>query len=159
MDFSKDFFHVPSYLTVSGQLQAEAFACSLVSSYFMTSKYEYDAQIWIWYLNMIDCFWGKVIPIHIIMIDDDDDDFLYWTWTWWIIIHTNITDFDDWPLHICDDPFLLWWWWFMIRVMFSSWWSFVLFYVLQWLFFFYNHSLLWCIVYCVLFSIFVMCDV
>ena len=30
VNYSKDFFRGPSYLTVSGQLQAEAFACSLV---------------------------------------------------------------------------------------------------------------------------------
>ncbi|HQU46600.1 MAG TPA: asparagine--tRNA ligase, partial [Pirellulales bacterium] len=29
VDFSKDFFHRPAYLTVSGQLQGESFACSL----------------------------------------------------------------------------------------------------------------------------------
>jgi asparaginyl-tRNA synthetase len=32
-DFSKDFFHRPTYLTVSGQLQAEIFACSLGKVY------------------------------------------------------------------------------------------------------------------------------
>jgi asparaginyl-tRNA synthetase len=32
-DFSKDFFHRPTYLTVSGQLQVEAFACSLGKVY------------------------------------------------------------------------------------------------------------------------------
>jgi asparaginyl-tRNA synthetase len=33
VDFTKDFFHVPTYLTVSGQLQAEIFACSLGKVY------------------------------------------------------------------------------------------------------------------------------
>jgi len=33
VDFSKDFFHRPTYLTVSGQLQVEAFACSLGKVY------------------------------------------------------------------------------------------------------------------------------
>ncbi len=33
LDFSKDFFHKPAYLTVSGQLQVEAFACSLGKVY------------------------------------------------------------------------------------------------------------------------------
>ncbi len=33
VDFSKDFFHKPTYLTVSGQLQAEIFACSLGKVY------------------------------------------------------------------------------------------------------------------------------
>lgn len=32
-DFSKDFFHKPAYLTVSGQLQVESFACSLGKVY------------------------------------------------------------------------------------------------------------------------------
>lgn len=32
-DYSKDFFHRPAYLTVSGQLQAEAFACGLGKVY------------------------------------------------------------------------------------------------------------------------------
>jgi asparaginyl-tRNA synthetase len=33
VDFSKDFFHKPAYLTVSGQLQLEGFACSLGKVY------------------------------------------------------------------------------------------------------------------------------
>ncbi len=33
VDFAKDFFHKPTYLTVSGQLQVEAFACSLGKVY------------------------------------------------------------------------------------------------------------------------------
>ena len=33
VDFTQDFFHRPAYLTVSGQLQAEAFACSLGKVY------------------------------------------------------------------------------------------------------------------------------
>src|SRR5207244_2304717 len=33
VDFTKDFFHRPTYLTVSGQLQVEAFACSLGKVY------------------------------------------------------------------------------------------------------------------------------
>ncbi len=33
VDFTKDFFHRPTYLTVSGQLQAEIFACSLGKVY------------------------------------------------------------------------------------------------------------------------------
>src|SRR5438132_2248952 len=33
VDFTKDFFHRPTYLTVSGQLQVEAFACSLGNVY------------------------------------------------------------------------------------------------------------------------------
>jgi asparaginyl-tRNA synthetase len=33
VDFSKDFFHRPTYLTVSGQLQVEAFACSMGKVY------------------------------------------------------------------------------------------------------------------------------
>jgi asparaginyl-tRNA synthetase len=33
VDFSKDFFHRPAYLTVSGQLQGEIFACSLGKIY------------------------------------------------------------------------------------------------------------------------------
>ncbi len=33
IDFTQDFFHRPAYLTVSGQLQAEAFACSLGKVY------------------------------------------------------------------------------------------------------------------------------
>src|SRR5262249_37345012 len=33
VDSSKDFFHRPAYLTVSGQLQAEIFACSLGKVY------------------------------------------------------------------------------------------------------------------------------
>ncbi len=33
VDFTKDFFHRPAYLTVSGQLQAEIFACSLGKVY------------------------------------------------------------------------------------------------------------------------------
>jgi asparaginyl-tRNA synthetase len=33
VDFTKDFFHKPTYLTVSGQLQVEAFACSLGKVY------------------------------------------------------------------------------------------------------------------------------
>jgi asparaginyl-tRNA synthetase len=33
VDFSKDFFHKPAYLTVSGQLQVEAFACSMGKVY------------------------------------------------------------------------------------------------------------------------------
>src|SRR5216684_279003 len=33
VDYSKDFFHRPTYLTVSGQLQVEAFACSLGKVY------------------------------------------------------------------------------------------------------------------------------
>src|SRR5947208_9356258 len=33
IDFTKDFFHRPTYLTVSGQLQVEAFACSLGKVY------------------------------------------------------------------------------------------------------------------------------
>jgi asparaginyl-tRNA synthetase len=33
IDFSKDFFHRPTYLTVSGQLQVEAFACSMGKVY------------------------------------------------------------------------------------------------------------------------------
>src|SRR3954449_12255196 len=33
VDYTKDFFHRPAYLTVSGQLQAEAFACSLGKVY------------------------------------------------------------------------------------------------------------------------------
>jgi asparaginyl-tRNA synthetase len=33
VDFSKDFFHKPAYLTVSGQLQGEIFACSLGKIY------------------------------------------------------------------------------------------------------------------------------
>ncbi len=33
VDFARDFFEVPSFLTVSGQLQAEAFACSLGKVY------------------------------------------------------------------------------------------------------------------------------
>src|SRR5262249_41242408 len=33
VDYTKDFFHKPAYLTVSGQLQAEAFACSLGKVY------------------------------------------------------------------------------------------------------------------------------
>jgi asparaginyl-tRNA synthetase len=33
VDFSQDFFHRPTYLTVSGQLQVEAFACSLGKVY------------------------------------------------------------------------------------------------------------------------------
>jgi asparaginyl-tRNA synthetase len=32
-DFTKDFFHKPAYLTVSGQLQVESFACSLGKVY------------------------------------------------------------------------------------------------------------------------------
>src|SRR5437588_1355625 len=32
-DFTKDFFHRPAYLTVSGQLQAEIFACALGKVY------------------------------------------------------------------------------------------------------------------------------
>ena len=32
-DFTKDFFHKPAYLTVSGQLQVESFACSLRKVY------------------------------------------------------------------------------------------------------------------------------
>lgn len=30
IDYSRDFFGAPSFLTVSGQLQAEIFACSMV---------------------------------------------------------------------------------------------------------------------------------
>src|SRR5712692_4412005 len=33
VDFTKDFFHRPTYLTVSGQLQVEAFACSMGKVY------------------------------------------------------------------------------------------------------------------------------
>src|SRR5262249_36729892 len=33
VDFTKDFFHRPTYLTVSGQLQAEIFACLLGKGY------------------------------------------------------------------------------------------------------------------------------
>ncbi|HEY1375357.1 MAG TPA: asparagine--tRNA ligase [Gemmataceae bacterium] len=33
VDYTKDFFHKPTYLTVSGQLQVEAFACSLGKVY------------------------------------------------------------------------------------------------------------------------------
>ncbi|HVK17967.1 MAG TPA: asparagine--tRNA ligase [Fimbriiglobus sp.] len=33
VDFTKDFFHKPAYLTVSGQLQVETFACSLGKVY------------------------------------------------------------------------------------------------------------------------------
>jgi asparaginyl-tRNA synthetase len=33
VDFTRDFFHRPTYLTVSGQLQAEIFACSLGKVY------------------------------------------------------------------------------------------------------------------------------
>jgi asparaginyl-tRNA synthetase len=33
VDYTKDFFHRPTYLTVSGQLQVEAFACSLGNVY------------------------------------------------------------------------------------------------------------------------------
>src|SRR5579871_5518953 len=33
VDYTKDFFHKPAYLTVSGQLQVEAFACSLGKVY------------------------------------------------------------------------------------------------------------------------------
>src|SRR5207302_4435947 len=33
VDFTKDFFHRPAYLTVSGQLQAEIFACGLGKVY------------------------------------------------------------------------------------------------------------------------------
>lgn len=33
VDFAKDFFHKPSFLTVSGQLQAEVFACALSNVY------------------------------------------------------------------------------------------------------------------------------
>jgi asparaginyl-tRNA synthetase len=33
VDFSKDFFHRPTYLTVSGQLEAEVFACALGKVY------------------------------------------------------------------------------------------------------------------------------
>src|SRR5438445_718516 len=33
VDFAKDFFHKPAYLTVSGQLQVESFACSLGKVY------------------------------------------------------------------------------------------------------------------------------
>jgi asparaginyl-tRNA synthetase len=33
VDFTKDFFHKPTFLTVSGQLQVEAFACSLGKVY------------------------------------------------------------------------------------------------------------------------------
>jgi asparaginyl-tRNA synthetase len=33
VDFAKDFFHRPAYLTVSGQLQVEAFACSMGKVY------------------------------------------------------------------------------------------------------------------------------
>src|SRR5438105_3735112 len=33
VDFTKDFFHRPTYLTVSGQLQAEIFACALGKVY------------------------------------------------------------------------------------------------------------------------------
>src|SRR5262249_39124814 len=33
VDYTKDFFHRPTYLTVSGQLQVEAFACSLGKVY------------------------------------------------------------------------------------------------------------------------------
>ncbi|MEZ6143140.1 MAG: asparagine--tRNA ligase [Zavarzinella sp.] len=33
VDYSKDFFHKPAFLTVSGQLQVEAFACSLSKVY------------------------------------------------------------------------------------------------------------------------------
>jgi asparaginyl-tRNA synthetase len=33
VDYTKDFFHRPAYLTVSGQLQVEAFACSLGKVY------------------------------------------------------------------------------------------------------------------------------
>jgi asparaginyl-tRNA synthetase len=33
VDFTKDFFHRPAYLTVSGQLQAEIFACALGKVY------------------------------------------------------------------------------------------------------------------------------
>ena len=33
VDFTKDFFNKPSYLTVSGQLQGEAFACALGKIY------------------------------------------------------------------------------------------------------------------------------
>jgi asparaginyl-tRNA synthetase len=33
VDYTKDFFHRPAYLTVSGQLQAEVFACSLGKVY------------------------------------------------------------------------------------------------------------------------------
>src|SRR5207248_3963212 len=33
VDFSKDFFHRSTYLTVSGQLEAEVFACSLGKVY------------------------------------------------------------------------------------------------------------------------------
>jgi asparaginyl-tRNA synthetase len=33
VDFTKDFFHKPTYLTVSGQLQVEAFACALGKVY------------------------------------------------------------------------------------------------------------------------------
>src|SRR5215207_2674034 len=33
VDFTKDFFHKPAYLTVSGQLQVESFACSLGKVY------------------------------------------------------------------------------------------------------------------------------
>jgi len=32
VDYTKDFFNKPAYLTVSGQLQGEAFACALVAS-------------------------------------------------------------------------------------------------------------------------------
>src|SRR5947209_19596304 len=33
VDYTKDFFHKPAYLTVSGQLQVEAFACSMGKVY------------------------------------------------------------------------------------------------------------------------------
>src|SRR5262249_60204421 len=33
VDFAQDFFHKPAFLTVSGQLQAEIFACSLGKVY------------------------------------------------------------------------------------------------------------------------------
>src|SRR5258707_8450121 len=33
VDFTHDFFHKPAYLTVSGQLQAEIFACGLGKVY------------------------------------------------------------------------------------------------------------------------------
>ena len=33
VDYTRDFFHKPAYLTVSGQLQVEAFACSLGKVY------------------------------------------------------------------------------------------------------------------------------
>ena len=33
VDYTKDFFHKPAYLTVSGQLQVEAFACSMSKVY------------------------------------------------------------------------------------------------------------------------------